>query len=276
MVFVPRGTTGDESAPAGIDASVPSPARVWNYWLGGKDNFAADRETGERVLQVLPGMRDLARLARKQQAEVVTLLAGSRGIRQFLDIGSGLPTADNTHEVAQRIAPGCRVVYTDNDPVVIRHAQALLNSGPEGRTDYIEADIRDTGRVLAEAARTIDFSRPVAILLMGLLHFIPDEDDPYGIVARLLDAVPSGSYLAIGHGASDIDPGRAAEMTLRYNERSAARITLRGYGQVRRFLDGLELEPPGLVRLDEWWSGHGAAGEGTASLLGYCGVARKP
>lgn len=274
MSFVPYEPPRDENAPLGIDVTVPSPARVWNYWLGGKDHFASDRETGDRVLEVLPFMPDLARLARKQLTEAVALLAGKYGVRQFLDIGSGLPTADNTHEVAQRAAADCRVVYTDNDPVVIRHAQALLDSSPEGRTDYIQADIRDTSLVLAEAARTLDFTQPVAILLIGLLHFIPDDDDPYGIVRRLLAAVPSGSYLVIGHGADDIDPG-SAEMMRRYNERSATPIKLRGYAEVSRFFDGLEMEPPGLVRLDEWWSDAEDIGN-VASLIGYCGIARKP
>ncbi len=189
----PARTEGRKLPP--FDPSVPNPARMWNYWLGGKDNFAADREAAERVLEAMPSLPLIARAARLFLIDAVHQLATEHGIRQFLDIGTGLPTADNTHDVAQRAAPESRIVYVDYDPVVLTHAQALLTSSPEGVTDYIQAGLRDTDKILNGAARILDFTRPVAILLIAVLHFIPDADDPYAVVTRLMDAVPSGSYL---------------------------------------------------------------------------------
>ena len=246
-------SAGATAAQPVFDTSKANPARIWNYWLGGKDHFEADREAAEKVIEVLPTMPLLARLARRQQIDTVRLLAGQHGIRQFLDIGTGLPTADNTHQIAQRTAPEARIVYVDNDPVVISHARALLTSSPEGATDYLQADLRDTAAVLTGAARTLDFGQPVAVLLMGVLHFIPDEDGPYRIVARLMDATVPGSYLFIGHGASDIQADAVPEMTRRYNERSSASLTLRTRDQVAQFFDGLELVGPGVVPLSQWW-----------------------
>jgi O-methyltransferase involved in polyketide biosynthesis len=258
-----------------FDTSVANPARIWNYWLGGKDHFEADREAAEKVIEVLPTMPLLARLARRQLIDIVRLLAARHGIRQFLDIGTGLPTADNTHEIAQRTAPEARIVYVDNDPVVISHARALLTSSPEGATDYLQADLRDTAAVLSGAARTLDFGQPVAVLLMGVLHFIPDADGPYEIVARLMDATAPGSYLAIGHGASDIQADAVPEMTRRYNERSSASLTLRTRDQVARFFDGLELVGPGLVPLSQWWPAGEVDPGAASSVIGYSGIARK-
>jgi hypothetical protein len=256
-----------------FDTRVPNPARIWNYWVGGKDNFASDREAATEVLEVMPAMPVIARLVRRFLTEVVYQLAEAYGLRQFLDIGTGLPTADNTHEVAQRAAPESRIVYVDHDPVVLSHARALLTSSAEGKTDYILADLRDTGTIVAEAARTLDFSQPVAVLLIAVLHFIPDADDPYGIVKRLMDAVPPGSYLVISHAASDIAAETTAEMARRYNELSPVSITPRSHEQVARFFDGLDMIPPGLVPLARWWE-QGQAG--TASdLAGYCGIGRK-
>jgi len=247
---------------------------MWNYWLGGKDNFAADRELAERVLQVMPSMPLIARAARLFLIDAVHQLATDHGIRQFLDIGTGLPTADNTHDVAQRAAPDSRIVYVDHDPVVLTHAQALLTSSPEGATDYLQADLRDTETILNGAARTLDLGRPAAVLLIAVLHFIPDADDPYAIVARLMDAVPSGSYLVMAHAASDIAPQAAAEMARRYNAMSSAPITLRNREQVARFFDGLDLLPPGLVPISQWGlAGHIDATVG--GLAGYCGIGRK-
>jgi O-methyltransferase involved in polyketide biosynthesis len=266
-------TTSDEQLPA-FDPRVPSPARMWNFWLGGKDNFAADRDAGQRVLEVLPSMPAIARAARLFLADAVTQLAADHGIRQFLDIGTGLPTADNTHDVAQRVAPEAKIVYVDYDPVVLTHAQALLTSSPEGKTDYIQADLRDTATILADAARTLDFSRPIAVILIGILHFIPDADDPYQVVARLMAALPSGSYLVMAHAASDIDPEAAAETTALYNAMSSATITMRSREQVARFFDGLELVPPGLVPMAEW--GAPSQADTTGGLLGYSGIGRKP
>jgi hypothetical protein len=267
--------SGRESRLPSFDPGVPNPARMWNYWLGGKDNFAADRELAGRVLEVMPSMPLIARAARLFLVAAVHQLATVHGIRQFLDIGTGLPTADNTHDVAQRAAPDSRIVYVDHDPVVLTHAQALLTSSREGATDYLQADLRDTETILKGASRTLDLSRPVAILLIAILHFIPDADDPYAIVTRLMDAVPSGSYLVMAHAANDIVPEAAAEMARRYNEMSSAPITIRNREQVARFFDGLDLLPPGLVPISQW----GLAGpiDATAGgLAGYCGIGRKP
>jgi O-methyltransferase involved in polyketide biosynthesis len=277
---VTQGTPQDRAAGGGsrlpsFDPAVPNPARMWNYWLGGKDNFAADRELAERVLEVMPSMPFIAQAARLFLIDAVHRLATVHGIRQFLDIGTGLPTADNTHDVAQRAAPESRIVYVDHDPVVLTHAQALLSSSPEGATDYLQADLRDTETILKGASRTLDLSRPVAVLLVAVLHFIPDADDPYAIVARLMDAVPSGSYLVMAHGASDIAPEAAAEMTRRYNKMSSAPVTLRNREQIARFFDGLDLLPPGLVPISQWGlAGHIDATVG--GLAGYCGIGRKP
>ena len=271
----PDELTGEERLAA-VDTTVANPARIWDYWVGGKDNFAADREAAQAVMAVLPSMPALARRTRLFLTDAVRRLAADRGIRQFLDIGTGLPTADNTHEVAQRAAPESRIVYVDNDPVVLTHAQALLTSSRAGKTDYLYADLRDTGRILAGAARTLDFSRPVAVLLVAVLHFIPDADEPYRIVARLMDAVPSGSYLVLSHGASDIQPGAVAEMMRRYNSLSSSRLTLRSREQVAPFFDGLDLIGPGMVAIDRWGQ-PGQAGSGTpGGMAGYCGIASKP
>ena len=269
----PGGTDGNE-LPS-FDPSVPNPARMWNYWLGGKDNFGADREAAERVLEVMPSLPMIARAARLFLIDAVQQLATDHGIRQFLDIGTGLPTADNTHDVAQRAARESRIVYVDYDPVVLTHAQALLTSSPEGVTDYIQADLRDTDTIIKDAARTLDLTRPVAILLIAVLHFIPDTDDPYAIVTRLMDAVPSGSYLVMAHAASDIAPEASAEMARRYNRMSSATITPRSRDQVARFFDGLDLLPPGLVPINQWTrSGH--IDTATGALVGYSAIARKP
>jgi O-methyltransferase involved in polyketide biosynthesis len=265
---------GDQDLPA-FDPRVPSPARMWNFWLGGKDNFAADREAGQRVLEVLPSMPAIARVARLFLADAVTQLTDGHGIRQFLDIGTGLPTADNTHDVAQRVAPESRIVYVDYDPIVLTHARALLTSSPQGKTDYIQADLRDTGTILSDATRTLDFTQPVAVILIAVLHFIPDADDPYRAVARLMEAVPSGSYLVMAHAASDIAPEAAAEMAQTYNAMSSASITPRSREQVARFYDGLDMIPPGLVPIAEWGL-HGPIDTTVGGLIGYCGIGKKP
>ncbi len=236
-----------ENKPRGFDPDVASPARIWNYWVGGTDHFAADREAAEMVLELLPHMMLVARLTRGFLIETVHQLAAGHGIRQFLDIGTGLPTADNTHEIAQRAAPESRIVYVDNDPAVISHAQALLAGTPEGVTDYLDADLRDPETILTSAARVLDFSKPVAVLLVGVLHFIPESDDPYRIVARLIDAIPSGSYLVIVHGASDIQAEAVAESSRVYNEMSSVPYTPRSREQVARFFGGLDLVDPGVV-----------------------------
>ena len=197
------GSGGDRPVP-GIDTAAANPARVWNYWVGGTDNFAADREIGRQVLELLPFMPMIARFGRRFLIDAVGQLSADYGIRQFLDIGTGLPTANNTHEVAQAVAPESRIVYVDNDPAVLAHARVLLTSSPEGKTGYIAADLREPGTILAGAEDLLDFRQPVAVLLIAVLHFLSDLDDPYRIVAELMDAVPPGSYLAIVHAASDI------------------------------------------------------------------------
>jgi len=196
--------------PAEIDTSVAHPARVYDYWLGGKDNFAADREAGDRVLAATPGLRERVRANRAFLVRAVRYLAGEAGIRQFLDIGTGIPSANNTHEVAQQAAPDSRIVYVDNDPIVLTHARALLAGGPEGSIQYIDGDVRDVASITGAAARTLDFTRPTALLLLGILHLIQDAEGPHELVARLMDALPSGSYLVISHPASDIHPGVSA------------------------------------------------------------------
>ena len=236
---------------AGLDTSVAHPARVYDYWLGGKDNFAADREAAERVLAVAPGLRYRVRANRAFLGRATRYLAAEAGLRQFLDIGTGIPAAGNTHEVAQRVAPDARVVYVDNDPIVLLHAQALLRSTPEGATDYLQADLRDPGTILDRAAALLDFGQPVAVMLLGVLHLIQDDEDPWGIVARLMAAMPPGSYLTISHPAIDIHQSQANAQRV-YNERVATPQTLRTREQVARFFAGLELVDPGLVQVHQW------------------------
>jgi hypothetical protein len=207
-------------------------------------------------------------------ARVVRYLAGDAGIRQFLDIGTGIPSSNNTHEVAQDVAPGTRVVYVDNDPTVLAHARALLTSGPQGVTDYIDADLRDTGKILDAAARTLDFTQPVAITLMAIVHLIADEDDPYGIIARLLSAVPPGSYLAMSHIASDINVAAVSEAGSRVSQFIQQKQTYRAHYEVLRFFDGLDLVEPGLAKVQEWRPDSELQAKAPAALWG--GVGRKP
>ena len=269
-----EGADNLAAAQRPFDPSVPSPARMWNYWVGGKDHFAADRAAADRIAETIPGLPALAKSVRRFLREIVYTLAAEHGVRQFLDIGTGLPTADNTHEVAQRAVPQSRIVYTDYDPSVLAHARALLTSTPEGRTSYVQADLRDTDGILKAAGETLDFSRPVAVLLMAVLHFIPDEDDPYRIVSRLMEATPAGSYLVILHAPSDLFPSDAiAEHARRYNTSGAERIRPRSQEEVSRFFEGLELVPPGLATLSDWLaSSPFDTGGGSA----WVGVARKP
>ena len=246
----PRGDAG----PTGprVDTTVAHIARVYDYWLGGKDNFAVDRIAAERVIAAFPDIIRSARGNRAFLGRAVQYLVREAGVRQFLDIGTGLPAANNTHEVAQDAAPECRVVYVDNDPVVLSHAKALLASGPDGATAYVDADLRDPETILAAAAEVLDFSRPVAIMLVAILQHISDEDNPHQIVARLLAAVPSGSYLTLSHPARDIEAAAMAEIADRMNEMVAEKVTFRTQAQVRRFFGGLELVEPGLVPVPRW------------------------
>ena len=257
-----------------FDTSVPHIARVYDYWLGGKDNFAADRVMGERTLQAYPNLVFSVRANRAFLARAVRFLAGEAGIRQFLDIGTGIPTANNTHEVAQRVAPASRIVYVDHDPVVLSHAQALLTSTPEGACTYIDADLRDPETILAAAADTLDFGQPVAVMLIAVMHFIGDDAEASAIMRRLMAACVPGSYVALSHAASDIDAAQMAEMVRRLNESTAEKTTLRDRAGVTRLFDGLELVEPGVIRAAEWRPDTDLEAASPAALWG--GVARKP
>jgi hypothetical protein len=267
------GAENGETAPT-FDTTVAHVARVYDYWLGGKDNFAADRAAGDQAIAAYPDIVFSVRANRAFLARAVRYLAGEAGIRQFLDIGTGIPTANNTHEVAQDVAPSSRIVYVDNDPVVLAHARALLTSMPEGSTSYIDADLRDTGQILGQAGEVLDFAKPVAVMLMAILQHLDDADDPYAVVAKLMSAVPSGSYLALTHPASDIAVAEMREMAKRLNKLMAEKVTFRGRAEVARFFDGLELVEPGLVRVQEWRPNTKAEATSPAAL--WCGVARKP
>ena len=258
-----------------FDTTVAHPARVWDYWLGGKDNFAADREAGERVLEAMPAIAPMARAGRNFLAAAVHYLAAGMGIRQYLDVGTGLPTANNTHEVAQKAGPESRIVYVDNDPIVLTHARALLTSDARGATAYVDADLRDTGKILAEAANTLDFSRPVALMLLHILHFIPASDDPWGIVAKLLEPLAPGSYLVISHASSDIAASGLSDATQRYNQSSVVSIHGRSQTEVARFFDGLEIEEPGVVPLGLWRPGP-LEDPDARGLATWTAVGRKP
>jgi len=260
--------------PGTFDTSVAHIARVYNFWLGGRDNYAADREAAGEVIAAYPTIRASVRAQRAFLGRAVQYLVTEAAIRQFLDIGTGLPSAENTHEVAQRAAPRSRVVYVDSDPIVLAHARALLTSSPEGATHYVDADLRDTGKICEQAAEILDFSSPLAILLVGVLHCIPDADDPAGIVARLVDAMPPDSYLVIAHPASDIHASQVGTAANRINPLMAEPVTLRTHEQVSRFFDGLELIKPGLVQLHRWRPGpEGPVPDG--DIANYGGVGRK-
>jgi S-adenosyl methyltransferase len=255
-----------------LNAQIPHSARIWNYWLGGKDNFPADREVGDQVRAVFPAIVENARASRAFLGRSVRYLAGEAGIRQFLDIGTGLPTANNTHQVAQQVAPECRIVYVDNDPMVLAHARALLTSSPEGATDYIDADVRDTEKILHEAAQTLDFTQPVAIMMLGILGNVADYDLACSIVKRLLDGVPSGSYLVVNDGTNtseEIVEGA------RVSGEGGHPYTLRSPEEIAGFFDGLDLQEPGVVSTPRWRPEPSPSGL-PAVLDGFCGVARKP
>jgi hypothetical protein len=256
-----------------FDTSVPHIARVYDYWLGGKDNFAADRVMGERTLQAYPNLVYSVRANRAFLARAVRFLAG-QGIRQFLDIGTGIPTANNTHEVAQRIAPDSRIVYVDNDPVVLSHAKVLLKSTPEGACAYLDADLRDPDAILPAAAQTLDFGQPVAVMLIAVMHFVGDDAQASAIMRRLTAACVPGSYVALSHAASDIDAAQMAEMIRRLNESTAEKTTLRDRAGVTRLFDGLELVDPGVIRAAEWRPDTDLEAASPAALWG--GVARRP
>ncbi|MFF4020131.1 SAM-dependent methyltransferase [Streptomyces sp. NPDC001843] len=264
-----------EERLASFAPTTAHPARTWNYWLGGKDNYEADREAGDAILSIYPEIADMARLQRAFLRRVISHFTVDRGIRQFLDIGTGLPTADNTHEVAQRLAPEARVVYVDNDPIVLRHAEALLRSTPEGKTDYIEADLRDPGRILEEAARTLDFTQPVAITLLGVLLFITDDDEAAGIMRHLRDAVAPGSCLALTHTTTAVGGGRTDDAAKEWNDNSPNPMVMRTPEHIRGYVQGLELLEPGIVPLTRWRPDPEDTGS-PRDIDEFCAVARKP
>jgi S-adenosyl methyltransferase len=256
-----------------IDATVPHPARVYNYFLGGTDNFEADQVAAEAAIKTFPKTAESARAARAYLRRVVHYLVAQAGIRQFLDIGSGLPSGENVHQVAQSVAPDTRVVYVDNDPIVQAHAKALLAGSEPGTVTFLGGDLRSPGPILAQAARTLDFSQPVAVLLHGILHNISDADEPREIVARLIEAVADGSYLSICHLTADIYP-ELIEFARALNERQLdAPLVLRDHAQVTSFFDGLDLVDPGVVQLSKWRPESDAESAAAAALWG--GVARK-
>ncbi len=270
--------TGDElpeeSISAGINTYVPHAPRIWNYWLGGKDNFAVDREIGDRMAAMYPDIVRLAIADRAFLGRAVRHLVAEEGIRQFLDVGTGLPTAENTHQVAQALAPESRVVYVDNDPLVLSHARAVLVGTPEGATDYIDVDLHDPEAIVRRAAATLDFDRPVAIMLLGVLIYIEDTEEAYSIVNRLLAAVPPGSFLVVAHSTSEVY-GAATEDVVRHrNSVVEPPMKLRSGAEIRRFFDGLRLLEPGVVSCTRWRPDAGAASE--REVDEFCGVARKP
>ena len=268
-----RGDAG-KSGSLPFDTSVAHQARMYDYRLGGKDNYAADRRATEAAYKVWPDMAFAARANRAFLGRVVRYLAGEAGIRQFLDIGTGIPTAGNTHEVAQGIAPASRVVYVDYDPVVLAHARALLTSDEAGATEYIDADLRDTGTILTQAQRLLDFKKPVAVTLISILHAVPDADDPHAIVAMLMDAVPSGSYLAISHTGSDlIDRKRLESLENALRGKMRQQMAWRTQDEVARFFEGMDLVEPGLVLAEDWRPDPGAGDTRRSSV--WAAVGRK-
>ena len=269
-----------ERTPPIIDTSLAHPARRYNYFLGGKDNFQADRESGDAIARFFPTIRVAALENRSFLSRAVDFLVREAGVRQFLDIGTGIPTANNTHEVAQGLAPDARVVYVDNDPIVLVHARALLTSTPDGRTAYIDADLRRPEQILQdpELRTTLDMSQPVALMLIAVLHFITDRDDPLGIVRTLVDALPSGSYVAITNVTTDFMPAHikaeaeSSQATARYGD-----IRFRTLDEVARFFEGLELVEPGVVSITDWRAEHEPAPRPTAADVSVLGaVGRKP
>lgn len=274
---------GADSPPSGadrIDVTVAHPARRYNYWLGGKDNFQADRESGDAIAAHFPSVRTAAQENRRFLRRAVRYLTDEAGIRQFLDIGTGIPTADNTHEVAQAADPRCRVVYVDNDPIVLAHARALLTSTPQGATCYLDADLRDPDRILAhpQLRRTIDLDRPVALMLVAILHFVTDDEDPYGLVRRLVDALPSGSFLTMSHVTTDhMAPEHAQVARSTQNFGPHGVMAFRTREEFARFFAGLELVPPGIDSVTTWRAEREPGPRPSPADVGiHCAVARKP
>ncbi|MFI9625779.1 SAM-dependent methyltransferase [Streptomyces sp. NPDC052042] len=254
-----------------IRSDIAHNARVWNHWLGGKDHYPVDREVGDQVTGMYPSIGEVARADRAFLGRAVRYLAGEAGIRQFLDIGTGLPTADNTHEVAQRVAPDARVVYVDNDPIVLAHARALLTSSSEGATEYVDADAHDPEQILRALEPTLDPTKPVAVMMLGILNFVIDTDEARRIVRTLMDALPSGSHLALTHPTTELG-GEGNEAAMRFwNENATPPITARSRAEFASFLTGLDPVEPGIVSCARWRSE-----PGTVEVAQFGAVACKP
>ncbi len=268
----------ERDVAAGIDTTRMHPARRYDYYLGGKDNFEADRANAEMLARVFPAAKVTAQENRRFLRRAVHMLAAEGGIRQFLDIGTGLPTQPNVHEIAQGVDPASRVVYVDNDPIVLAHARALLTSSPEGATAYVDADLREPEKILADPAvtGTLDLNRPVALMLVAIMHFITDDMDPYGIVARLVEAMPAGSYLVMSNGTLDLLPVAEADALRAAFARSGEPAAPRTRAQFARFFHGLELLPPGIVPVSQWRAGDEPGPRpAPAEAAVYAAVARK-
>ncbi|AVV44402.1 SAM-dependent methyltransferase [Streptomyces sp. ID05-04B] len=266
-------TTPGPAAPQKIDTTVPHSARIWNYWLGGKDNYPVDEEAGDAYTAVFPGIVTIARSSRAFLRRNITFLVAEAGIRQFLDVGTGLPTAENTHEVAQRLAAETRIVYVDNDPLVLAHARALLTSTPEGATAYVDANVLEPERILAAAAETLDLTRPTALILSNILGHVADYDEARSVVTRLMAALPSGSYLSVNDGSRGVDPVFEQAQDA-YNESGAVPYNLRTVDEITAYFDGLELLEPGVVSVPLWRPE--AASPAPAVIGEHGGLARKP
>jgi SAM-dependent methyltransferase len=273
----PGTPDGEPGQTPAIDISVAHPARIYDYWLGGKDNFAVDRAAGDKVIELRPEIVHAVRTNRQFLRRSVRYLAAEAGIRQFLDIGTGLPSASNTHEVAQEAAPSSRVVYVDNDPIVLAHARALLTSTPEGKTAYVSSDLRDTETVLTDATKTLDFARPTALMFLMTLQYIPDSDDPHAIVRKYVGALAPGSFLVLSDPIVTGDDSVLFESARRMNEGMGGKTTQtrRSPAEIARFFDGLELFEPGLVALNQWRPGPDEP-KAERDIPALAGIARKP
>ena len=257
-----------------VDTGKPQSARMYDYFLGGKDNYPVDWEAAEKVISLFPAVRQMARVNRDFMHRASRLLA-ERGISQFLDIGTGIPTRPNLHQVVQAINPRARVVYADNDPIVLRHAEALLHSTPEGSTTYIQADVREPGKILAAAKEQLDFEQPIALSLVALLHLVADEDDPYRIVGELLNSLTSGSYLALSHATGDFDP-ETWDRVVEVYRKGGTPAQVRSRAEFTSFFNGLELVAPGIELAEHWHPEPGQQPSETDQIPLYVGVARKP
>jgi S-adenosyl methyltransferase len=276
MLLMPADPPGREPAPSPeIDTTISHSARIWNFWLGGKDHYPVDQQVGEEILAFVPELVRSARADRYFLARAVRYLSGQESVRQFLDIGTGLPTVDNTHDIAQRMAPESRIVYVDNDPLVLVHARALLTSTPEGVTNYIDADVHEPETILREASRTLDFSQPIAIMMLGIVNFIMDTSEAQAIINRLVDGVPSGSFLVISHPTTEVDAEPMIEAVRYWNEQGSAPMTLRTRDEMLRFFDRVDLLDPGVVSCPRWRPDVMDIDE-PVDVTHFAGVGRKP